>query len=494
VKAGFDVFLSYWPADSKVAAGLKDQLAEIFGDDHVRNTAYDEDVSWPLTQVERVFPASAVMVVLIGRDWANFTDQRGNRPDEPANSHLRNELLQAFRLNLLIVPVCIDGAAMPDRDQLPVFLRPLAGFRPKRLRTADLDTDKRTFRGDARALARGINAEWRRRQGLAPQWVIGLACAAAIIAAVAAGAWGSVLLDSLGLPLPPAGRLRAVDDKQQALWQRLGAAEKERDESRGEAAAMRDQLARLSQQLTAAERERDDARRKVVTLYERRDQLAAAGKERDEAGQESGQSVTALRERLAERREIALTIDNVPSQYDEKVVLRLVLSALRGGMPTDVVGIRQEPATAGRTRAVVLTVNSTAVDLAVAGQRVDCQASSCMLNVALRPWYVDSRAGDREEPRFIAGTRLRGERVDAFLGRLGVKDVYLPRITQSGYALVYLPNDSYFQIFLRGAFGERAPFVDIRGGDYNLLRLEGAAQHWSIRPDYDPSLPVVGDR
>jgi hypothetical protein len=277
VKAGFDVFLSYWPADSKVAAGLKDELAEIFGDDRVRNTAYDEDVSWPLTQVERVFPASAVMVVLIGRDWANLTDQRGNHLDEPANSYLRNELLQAFKLNLLVVPVCFDGAAMPDRDQLPAFLRPLAAFRPKHLRTADLDTDKRIFRRDARALAREIKAEWRLRQGLFPQWVIGLACAAAIIAAVAAGAWGSVLLDSLGLPLPPAGRLRAVEDKQQPLWQRLGAAEKERDESRGEAAALRDQLARLSQRLTAAERERDDARREVVTLHARREQLAAAG-------------------------------------------------------------------------------------------------------------------------------------------------------------------------------------------------------------------------
>jgi hypothetical protein len=119
-----------------------------------------------------------------------------------------------------------------------------------------------------------------------------------------------------------------------------------------------------------------------------------------------------------------------------------------------------------------------------------------MLNVALRLWYVvDARAGDRDEPRFVASTRLRGgERVDAFLGRLGVRDVYLPRLTQSGRTVVYLPNDGYFQIYLKGAFGERAPFVDIRGGDYNLLRLEGAAQHWSIRPDYDPSLPVVGDR
>jgi hypothetical protein len=164
-------------------------------------------------------------------------------------------------------------------------------------------------------------------------------------------------------------------------------------------------------------------------------------------------------------------------------------------MLSDVVGIRQEPAAAGRIRAVVLTVNSTAVDLAVAGQRVDCQALSCTLNVALRPWYVDSRAGDRDEPRFITGTRLRGgERLDAFFGRFGAKDVYVPKIMQAGHTLVYLPNDSYFQIYLRGAIGEKAPFVDIRGGDYNLLRLEGTAQRWSIRPDYDSSLPVVSDR
>jgi hypothetical protein len=522
---GFDVFLSYLPANSRVAAGLKDQLARIFGDDRVGDAAHDEEASWPLTQVERVFPASAVMVVLIGRDWANLTDERGNRLDEPVNSHLRNDLLQAFRLNLLIVPVCIDGAVMPDRDQLPGFLRPLAGFKPRRLRTEDLDGDKRIFKRDVRTLARAIRAEWRRRRGLFPQWVTGVGLAAALIAAVAAGAWGPVVLDRLGLSLAPAGRLRAVEDGQQALRQRLGAAEQERDESRGKAVALRDELAKLSQQLTAAEQQRDDARREVAAL---RGRPAAARKERDEAGQQAGQSVAALRDQLARqeqqlaaaererdvsgndvtvrrreidglrphglKREVVVTIDNVPSQYDEKTVLRLVLSALRGGALTDIVGIRHEPATAGRARAVVLTVNSTAADLTVADQRVDCQASSCMLNVALRPWYVDSRAGDRDEPRFIAGLRLRGEGVDAFLGRLGVKDAYLPRITRSGHTLVYLPNDGYFQIYLRGAFGERAPFVDIRGSDYNVLRLEGSAQHWSIRPDYDPSLPVVGDR
>jgi len=256
----------------------------------------------------------------------------------------------------------------------------------------------------------------------------------------------------------------------------LAAARKERDEARQQAgqsvAALRDQLARQGQQLAAAERERDVSRNEVTVLRREVDGLRPHGP----------------------KREIVLTIDNVPSQYDEKAVLRLVLSALRGGTLTDVVGIRHEPATAGRTRVVVLTVNSTAVDLTVADQRVDCQASSCMLNVALRPWYVDSRAGDRDEPRFTAGTRLRGERLDAFLGRMGVKDTFLPRISQSGHTLVYLPNDGYFQIYLRGVFGERAPSVDIRRGDYNVLRLEGAAQHWSIRPDYDPSLPVVGDR
>jgi hypothetical protein len=493
--AGIDVFLSFWPANSKVAAGLRDQLARIFGVHHVRYAAHDEEVSWPLTQIERVFPASAVMVVLIGRDWAHLINERGNRLDDSANSHLRDELLQAFRLNLLIVPVCIDGAAMPDRDQLPGFLRPLAGFSPTRLRTDDLDADKRIFKRDARTIAGAIEAEWRRRQGIAPRWAIGLALAAALIAAAAAGAGGAVLLDSLGLPLLSGGRLRAVKDEPQALWQRLDAAEKGRDDARREAATLQGRIDRLA----AAGKGQDEAGQSVALrdrLAKQAQQLAAAEQERDASRNDVAiprREIDGLRQHGL-KREVVLTIDNVPSHYDEKAVLRLVLSALRGGMLTDIVGIRHEPATAGRTRVVVLTVDSTAVDLKVADQRVDCQAANCMLNVALRPWYVDSRAGDREEPRFIAGTRLRGERVDAFLGRLGVKDVYLPRITQSGHALVYLPNDSYFQIFLRGASGERAPFVDIRGGDYNLLRLEGAAQRWSIRPDYDPSLPVVGDR
>jgi hypothetical protein len=122
---------------------------------------------------------------------------------------------------------------------------------------------------------------------------------------------------------------------------------------------------------------------------------------------------------------IIVTIDNVPDEYDEKVVFRLVLSALRGPRSSDITGIDPDASygssVTGQQRVAVLKVKSGAIGaLTVGGQHPDCQSLPCRVSLSLRPWYVDAyvAAGNRDNLQFVAGLPLGGERPSAFYVRL----------------------------------------------------------------------------
>jgi hypothetical protein len=168
-----------------------------------------------------------------------------------------------------------------------------------------------------------------------------------------------------------------------------------------------------------------------------------------------------------------------------------VLSTLRGGILPDVIEIRHDPAPGPSKRIVVLTVSAKATDLTVGGQ--DCRTlPACSLKLALRAWYVDLKAGERDEPRLVALVRLEGEKKDSFYSRLGVKDVALPALKgPAGYAVIYLPHDAFIRVDLKRASGDKAPNLDVIGGGYNVLRLVGDGRHWFIRLEQQKKLPLL---
>lgn len=69
---------------------------------------------------------SDAMLVLIGPDWATVTDSEGNKRLDDPQDPVRLEIELAMEQDKTrIIPVLLDGARMPDADDLPDSLKPL---------------------------------------------------------------------------------------------------------------------------------------------------------------------------------------------------------------------------------------------------------------------------------------------------------------------------------------------------------------------------------
>ena len=105
------IFISYRRNESAGHAGrLFDRLTARFGEDRV---FMDVDTLDPsdhfATRIEKAIATADVMLVLIGPTWVAQTDRLAS-PDD----FIRREILAALRVDCRLVPVCLDGAAMPD--------------------------------------------------------------------------------------------------------------------------------------------------------------------------------------------------------------------------------------------------------------------------------------------------------------------------------------------------------------------------------------------
>ncbi|HEX9939505.1 MAG TPA: toll/interleukin-1 receptor domain-containing protein [Longimicrobium sp.] len=122
------VFISYRKSDSAGFTGrLFDHLSRHFGPEQVFMDVDDiaRGADYPQVIEGAVGQASA-MVVVIGRQWLACTDARGNRRlDDPAD-WVRNEVAAGLRREILVLPVLVDGAAMPAAGELPPDIARLA--------------------------------------------------------------------------------------------------------------------------------------------------------------------------------------------------------------------------------------------------------------------------------------------------------------------------------------------------------------------------------
>jgi hypothetical protein len=67
-----------------------------------------------------------VLLALIGDHWVSAVDERGRRRLDDPNDWIVEEIKVALRRGIRVIPVLVDGARMPSRDQLPEVLAPLA--------------------------------------------------------------------------------------------------------------------------------------------------------------------------------------------------------------------------------------------------------------------------------------------------------------------------------------------------------------------------------
>ncbi|HTS93986.1 MAG TPA: toll/interleukin-1 receptor domain-containing protein [Stellaceae bacterium] len=114
------IFISYRRQDTAAnALGICQYLEHEFGQ---KNVFIDVDMragtKFPNVLEQRLAECK-VMLVLIGPDWLGAKDELGHRRLEKLDDWVRLEVSHALRRNITVIPVLVNGAALPARAELP---------------------------------------------------------------------------------------------------------------------------------------------------------------------------------------------------------------------------------------------------------------------------------------------------------------------------------------------------------------------------------------
>ncbi len=125
-KAG-GIFVTYRRDDAKHAAGrLVDRLVAGVGRDKLFMDVDNIEPGLDFVKVLNDQVAKCdVLLALIGPNWLDSRDQRGDRRLDNPGDFVRIEIEAALARDIRVVPVLLDGAGMPAIDALPQSLQPL---------------------------------------------------------------------------------------------------------------------------------------------------------------------------------------------------------------------------------------------------------------------------------------------------------------------------------------------------------------------------------
>ncbi len=197
--------MSYRQADSKAwAIGLRDDLAEAFGDDQV---FLDKDALGPgnwRDQLQRALERCSVVLVVIGKQWLTITDEQHRPRISLADDVHRQEIALALGYTgVTVIPVLVDEAAMPAAAQLPKDILGLTNQHAfkigdtKARRRADLDVLIKNIE-----TVSGLTARWDNGQ---PPWYkldsIAVGMAFVMTVAFAMSNYGSDVLTKKEIPI-----------------------------------------------------------------------------------------------------------------------------------------------------------------------------------------------------------------------------------------------------------------------------------------------------
>ena len=137
------VFISYRREDCPGHAGrLFDHLRARFGADSVFMDVTDIEAGVDFTDVlQRAVGSCDVLLAVVGREWLTCTDRNGRRRLDDPNDFIRLEIGIALTRNVRVIPVMVEGAAMPGASDLPPDLAGLARRQAVELRDARWSAD-----------------------------------------------------------------------------------------------------------------------------------------------------------------------------------------------------------------------------------------------------------------------------------------------------------------------------------------------------------------
>ena len=122
------VFISYRREDERpFALRLYERLTENFGKQRL---FFDVDSIPPgfdfVKYIDNQIQLSDIVLVVIGRNWLNATDQAGRRRLDSPEDFVRVEIESALRRDKHVIPLLVHGATMPSSKELPRKMQALA--------------------------------------------------------------------------------------------------------------------------------------------------------------------------------------------------------------------------------------------------------------------------------------------------------------------------------------------------------------------------------
>jgi hypothetical protein len=121
------VFISYRRRETAGHAGrLYDRLAEHYGDERVFMDLGMEPGLDFVEQIDEAVTHCEALLSLIGAQWLDMRDAQGRRRLDDPHDFARLEVETALARDVRVIPVLLQDAKMPEPEDLPASLAPLA--------------------------------------------------------------------------------------------------------------------------------------------------------------------------------------------------------------------------------------------------------------------------------------------------------------------------------------------------------------------------------
>jgi TIR domain len=137
------IFISYRREESQWSArSLHDRLCRDFDPTqifmHIDAIALGEDF---VTAIETTVARCDVLIAVIGNNWLTTKDEHGNRRLDNEEDFVRMGIATALKREIRMIPVLLDGALMPHKDDLPEDLKLLVRRNALRITGTSFDGD-----------------------------------------------------------------------------------------------------------------------------------------------------------------------------------------------------------------------------------------------------------------------------------------------------------------------------------------------------------------
>ena len=122
------IFISYRREDTSGESGrLKDNLEQIFGKENIFYDVETLEAGLNFDQsIAKALNESKVLLAMIGPHWLKVSDSKGAKRLDNPDDWVRKEIAEALKRNLRVIPILVNGADMPDSEDLPDNLKELS--------------------------------------------------------------------------------------------------------------------------------------------------------------------------------------------------------------------------------------------------------------------------------------------------------------------------------------------------------------------------------